>query len=789
MPATLESHQIPSTSDSHSPAWSTESDNTERRSEFSADEVTNPNALSATPLLSEHLVKAIERAAKNEHVDEVNTLTERIVHSGEGASQYDVFILREILDILVDNESIYRTSVARILVALQAAHALDELPIGKLRQIVIYSLTKKVHPEVDIPIFTLITPILTDYVLRLKSDPRLILDKLTSTNATWILFKMMMRLVQCRRYDDVLHTLRVLVDSGVVPTSALEGLDVSSRAFSSIILVILVRCCLHRGWRNRAVALLNSTVEWDTHMPESFGHSIVEALDSLLEDVNRLHVRGAAGLIVRMMGQPHFRVPHSVLQRFYDACRQLSETALAIAVYRVTRSKMVQANHSYPAPNSRALFWLLRFCVETKYIHVMRLILSQVVQESVDLPPHTHSAFLKVAAAHGFMTIAREMWKRALSQGDRVVLADAGVLVRLVSLTQNRIRRHQERLDERPRGRSTLAISSPQAYPMSPVSSVSHASDASPSSLCTFDPPFDNFDPPDLIEDDEDDHQNLSYQEQIAIYRAFADSVIETFVKHRHPLKHATHQELNALARAYILVGKLVDSMRVFKILLNRKEVPDLRDANVALSSVSMSNPSGAAEIINQMVALGLKPDAVTFGTVIHHAIEHGDMDLVSRLIARARKLDIELDYKTVGTLIRACVSNLEDGTAPRVRLQNAKHLIDSLYDAGIVPSPGMGVDCVVAALRADDPVMAHDFWRFIIRDKTQWDDLQQLILRQRIGAVVRQQWLHGSLPTMRARKILSDLGQPPLPPQPRKPRAIGLKKPRLSSDDEAGGA
>ena len=161
---------------------------------------------------------------------------------------------------------------------------------------------------------------------------------------------------------------------------------------------------------------------------------------------------------------------------------------------------------------------------------------------------------------------------------------------------------------------------------------------------------------------------------------------------------------------------------------------------------------------------MGVEPDAVTFGSVIHHAIIHGDMPLTTSLIRRARDLGVsELSYKTVGTLIRAAATVPdEDGRlSPRAQLRNTTELVDTLLLARRVPSPNMGRDCVRVALRADDPSAAFRFWQLLMKDKTEWDDESQATTRQLIARRIRKRYAAGRLAEAKARLMLQELQEP----------------------------
>lgn len=269
-------------------------------------------------------------------------------------------------------------------------------------------------------------------------------------------------------------------------------------------------------------------------------------------------------------------------------------------------------------------------------------------------------------------------------------------------------------------------------------------------------------------------------------FRDFAERVFNAFRRNRVPFKHAHHWELNALARACFMLGRLGDGIAVFKQIYRLHHVPDLYDINVAIGVLAEHNPTFAVKIIDNMLERGIYPDAVTFGSIIQHAIIHGDMPLTTALIRRAHELGIsDLSYKTVGTLIRAAATvSEEDGRlSPRTQLRNTTELVDSLLDAGCVPSPNMGRDCVRVALRADDPSAAFQFWQLLMKDKTEWGDEGQTVTRQMIARCVRKHYNEGLLDEVKTRTMLHELRARFYPASETKQSLVGLRGPSELDD------
>ncbi|KAL6308460.1 hypothetical protein BKA93DRAFT_764984 [Sparassis latifolia] len=268
--------------------------------------------------------------------------------------------------------------------------------------------------------------------------------------------------------------------------------------------------------------------------------------------------------------------------------------------------------------------------------------------------------------------------------------------------------------------------------------------------------------PREELEPPEEEATTINTESTPEELRAYAERVLSAFRASRL-LNAASHQDLNATARACFMLKQMSEGFSAFRMLLNRREVPDVHDVNVVLGVLAEYSPQAGERIIERMLQKGMKPDGVTFGTVIHHAVLHGQMEVVSSLIRRARSLNAEhLTFKTVGTLIRAMVSQqAEEGeVSPIGRLHHAQRLVDMLLQAHQVPSSNMGRDCVVAALRADDPRMAFRFWKLLVKEQVQWDDPMQTATRRVIAARVRRHLNSGWLEPEQGHVMLSELGQ-----------------------------
>lgn len=613
-------------------------------------------------------------------------------------------------------------------------------------------------PNCDALIYTKVAPILAATLVehreKQKYDFKKATGGLTRQQIVWELFKIIRKLLDLQRPDDVMPIFQNLANSGFVPEAAMQ--DLPKDEFAPIVLTVILRCCLEWKWYTRAAYVLLNTPQWDKSRSVAFDSAVAAVVEHVLLSEEEPQPNLASAIVVRILNNPNVIVlSDHTLSRFYDLMEKYNQPQFAEAVYRLTQSPQIKALHVYPPPRGKALPWLLESVVAKKNAHTARLLVTHVVDADEPIPPLSRRLFVSNAAEMGFLGPARTLWERFNSEPS--IRADGNIMMRLVSAFANRTLRLQVRMEASNRPHptetsSSVLVSNAQAK------AAASGDAASPEDVIVNELDVDVSNSNEALEDE---HETRTLQEQIDDHRAFADLVVQAFRTAHEPLIRAAHHDLNALARAYMILGRVEDGFEVLRNIVERKEVPDVHDANVALSALSAVSPARAARMIDRMVAMGLHPDAVSFGTVIHRAVLKGDVALVTALILRARQLNIRhLSYKTVGTLIRACVAAPEgEGQPDKTQLENAKDLVDSLIDADFVPSPAMGSDCVTAALRARDPAMAFRFWKLLVKDKVEWQDGKRQAERERIAQEVRRHWAAGWLDENRARVMLYELG------------------------------
>ncbi|KIP09714.1 hypothetical protein PHLGIDRAFT_308770 [Phlebiopsis gigantea 11061_1 CR5-6] len=680
-----------------------------------------------------------------------------IIQCYEGSFPFDRdAVLHHLLGLSETRNLFDLATLHSVLADMQTRGTLSKTPSALLRSAAHATLAQATtDPNIthEISIYSMIYPELMTALTTRSVPSRNMSLHATPVQLQWTLFKIIARLAQQEQFDTIMPMIDSLVHSGSIPESALQNLPASG--FAQIVFTILMRCCLNWGWRSRAAYLLLRTPDWDQAKSPAFNDIVREIAGYVLqEEEEPANPRLAVSLMVRIVNsQNAVTISDDNVQHFYALMMKYGFVQEAQAFYDLTRSSSVLAAHRYPPPQGASFIWMLKEAVSGKVNQTMRALVREVVEGNVDVPPLSRAYVVTQASVHGFMTYARTLWTRW--EQDVFVTGDAGVNLRLVSLVVNRIAAVKHRAEH------SAMTNASRVKTVDPGQDAQPATDLDLPEDVTSSPSEGRRDSPKLSHPGDTvirQGNAFSFDDQAADYRAFAEHVVETFRRCHEPLERAHHRILNALARLHIMMGDPAEGFAVLKIIRDRNQTPDLRDVNVALSALVHHNPRAGARMLSRMIELGLQPDAASFGTVIHQAALHGDMPLVTSLVVRARQVGVtKLDYKTINTLIRAAISTPHD--VDQGQLENVRELVDSLIEANVIPSPQIGVDCVHAALRADDPVTAHRFWQLLVKDKIEFTDYKQRAMRMRIARSIGRHLHAETLSASEANRMLGELG------------------------------
>jgi len=251
----------------------------------------------------------------------------------------------------------------------------------------------------------------------------------------------------------------------------------------------------------------------------------------------------------------------------------------------------------------------------------------------------------------------------------------------------------------------------------------------------------------------------ISLEKEGRDLRKFANLVLTRFREVKEPLEQASREDLNALARANIILGHVKKGLEVLQVVIGRNEGPDLHDLNVLLSAIAEVHPRIALKMVRHMVARGQGPDGISFGTVIHRAARHGDVAVITSLLDLAQETGQQLTIKTVAAVIRASVAfSGVDKDAVRDNLTRALGIIIANEHSSHLATSSMGKFCIEEALKADDPTLAFKFWKRLLRTRAEWDDGEHTSLRRQIAKSILTHRKEGHIRAEDGQKMFSAL-------------------------------
>ncbi|ESK95796.1 pentatricopeptide repeat-containing protein [Moniliophthora roreri MCA 2997] len=541
----------------------------------------------------------------------------------------------------------------------------------------------------------------------------------------YLAFALLSKLLAVDDHEKALQLFRLLFERSYIPPESVQATPTSSQNFKLIMSLTAARACIHWGYRTFAHRLIIGILPSgpDTQQSPAGSEATSLATDflySTLTSPRRPEFSSCIDLIIRL--HPVSPVENGIIRTAYACAAQHNYAHDATRLYAFTRQLDDGTKQLYPAPQNDQLLWLLKYmAAERGLTHLARTLVTEVTEQAIFLPVRLRADFIATVASQGFATCARKLWERYSTGKDRqTIVGSAAVMVRMMSLFSSLIRQKEEALVELEQRHSGAAFL-----------------------------------------DNQDDRV---LEERISDLVRFVDKVLSEFVRSHEPLESAQHENLTSLARAYFIMGDVNKGFDVFKIILDRKEVPDLYDINTALTSLAERHPRSAARIAERMIERGLKPDSVTVGTVVHHALLRKDLELVQDVVTQgSNSWGVNFDMKTISSLLRASVGKDFDvfGGSVRSRLEEAFDIITSLRgpNASIVSSPQMGKYMVYESLRAREFEIAFKFWNALLRGNAQWSDEEQVFIRRQIAKGIRKQ---GKSAKQNLRWMLRQLREPP---------------------------
>ena len=579
------------------------------------------------------------------------------------------------------------------------------------------------------PLLVLLTPLIAKCLRNIPHSSRTKSVILSPPAAFRVGCVFACKLLNADLKQQALDVFSALLDTKCVPLEAIPVVDdTSPQDPAFLIRSVIIRSCIFWDLRLQLARLLEDMIECITQPDKPLVELTIDGVYALLEPpCTPSNIAFCARLIPQIHAWTSIAIPDPFFQFFYDSAMGMDCGKDAESVFAHTRIPRILAKFQCPIPKGEALTPFLRYLTLcSRNVHLARVLVTEVVKTREPIPLHDRAEFIALTASNGYASQARTLWERYARDRDaKVVVGNAAMLVRMASLFANLIKNAHAKMQE---ARSTTTG-------MEPRSASPHGQDL-----------------------------GVAVQRQkLEDLNRFAQQLIAEFILALPSLRHASHWELTSLARTYFLFGNVIDGFSTLKILLDRKEVPDLHDVNVALSVLAQHDPEGATWIVQRMVNQGLRPDAITFGTVLHQAILRGDEDHINALMEQASKLGARLTQKTISSLIQNHLTVKRD-TQPSTQtgVQRAMQIVESMMaqTPGFVCTPNTGEACILASLRADDPMMAFRFWKLLVKGKTEWRDGKQRLLRGMIASGIHRHCEDGRICQGDGVMALSRLGK-----------------------------
>lgn len=456
-----------------------------------------------------------------------------------------------------------------------------------------------------------------------------------------------------------------------------------------ILAFTLAKTCLRCNWTHEALELLIFTLHGrkESSVPSAARPAINEIAHSTVlrgVETRHKHIHEASLRLYRIL-EEYQTVPEAAAHRLYAGFQREGYIDLALKLFRHPESGPA----TWPPPT--AALWVLQgLHRRAAGSHSARRLLRHLAKQDV-LPPLTHRAgIISIAAESRSIECANALWLKYSDEDDsELITGDPGVMLRMV-----RVLRHiQTKLVDEPRATTDAA---------------SHG---------------------ELIRD-----------------------IIEKYEDVHRPFSASQQHHLTALVRAYFLVGWSGKAVRLyrehFRSHSRSGHAPDEHAVTTVIKSLAEKDPHRAANMIDKMAERGLRPNGVTFGAVLHHALEAGESELVERLLVRADHLDVRVTDKTLADLIHHHAIRAK--SAPQEtraeKFEDLLRIATGVHTEGFAKSPGLGKFAAQCALDAGQPSYAYRFWNRLVRRNEGWLSREHIKLRKDISEAVVALYRQGEL-------------------------------------------
>ncbi|KAI0789626.1 hypothetical protein C8Q75DRAFT_144914 [Abortiporus biennis] len=708
------------------------------------------------------MFNAIKSAVDQGSRTDLDALIRGSIHYYRGIEPNDrTKVLEKLLETFVRGRTrlMTETHILDLLIAFQAENPLTALPFSIIRGVAEISAA---FFDKDGRILRILEPAL----LKIALDMTVGLDE--SENAIPPLFLMVCRYFALGQPANAHSLFSTLVKEKIIPEEALADIPDHDPQFVEIVLRVLLNVCLQRGWLTRGAQLLQTVFKIDYPVSVNIARSFSKLIVMLLRRQRVGDLPRVARILTHLLSRNQIpNIDNDVFSLFYSLARQENAVNPATQIYLLTRSEAVMSQKVFPTPDGDTCLWILRHAARERMSNlIFRLMAKDIVKAPGIIRVSDRPFLVGYIAGAGIATESRALWEHwSLDIDYELLTGDSALMIRLVSLFMNVARRMEKRRDNLSATQRTGSVTSSipeedilggHRDPHVPSSTHGHGSNSKKSSS--------NATTGNKISVAERSKEIEELNSRIRDSRSFAWRVVREYRKTRSSLEACSHNDLNALARVYFMFGALEEGFEAFKMIMTRTGQPNIRDLNVAISGVAYYDPHAASRLIERMIAMGIRPDATSFGTIIHRALVKGDDALAEQLRKRAAELKVnDFDIKTMGALLRKTVSHPYKQETAWQDFVQARHIIKEVLSAGQTPTARMGVDAVIASLRACKVTQAFKYWQLYVKDKLDPSGTEQRYTRERLTYMIRLWHRKGSVGIIEANAMLSELGSPPI--------------------------
>jgi hypothetical protein len=557
----------------------------------------------------------------------------------------------------------------------------------------------------------------------------------------------------------VYDLLTALFKAERVPRSILQTVDFSATDPRTIILDVVTNASLNWGYVDIAEAMFYQ------HFPRLPVLRVgLDVVSDLIASGSYDKLRRSRQMLVTMLSHPQMgRISDELLQKFYEAAAARNLGEVAEDVYAASQqvvSQQAPDSVPYPTPQGEPLNWLMRYLVlNSMNDSLARQLARHVVSSGYRLPLQQRAGFITLVAQKGFASEARALWEAYASGEDaHVVTGNAAATIRLVSLYV-----HLAEAQTAKMGVANIGDNAPESIRAHEDHGGKTSRVASDVSAPAFTASDRRASAPHLLDGSENrvaSEHRLAADAYLHDLEAFGRRVFNAYRDEKTPTEHASHRDLTSLARMSFMLKDHKQGFAALGAILDRKEIPDIYDVNVALSAMAAQNPREAGALLRRMRRHGLQPDGVTFGTVIHHAFLQEDYPLVRWLVSYARWLDGgEMSLRAIKSLIHTSLRDKGvSREARRHNLRRCRQVLAALSHEPDVATASLGLLGIRAALDLNDPRTAFDFWVRYVKTRTDWGSRLDRKLRVQMAIQIRRRREQGSLSTAESKGMLDEL-------------------------------